>query len=81
MVLWDNTKQELQQKLTTGVQKMEQLGLQISIGKIELQFNEYAETQEKEMDIRTVEGIKTFKYVHHKQAIRYLGSTWKIRQE
>ena len=73
MVLWGNTKEELQQKLTRVVETMEQLGLQISIGKTELQCNEHAETQEKEMNIKTSEGTKAFKYVSHKQAIRYLG--------
>ena len=74
MVLWGQTKKELQEKLQTVVGLMEQLGLQISTTKTEIQANEFVKEATDSIAIHTEQGEKSFKYVPGNQAIRYLGS-------
>ena len=74
MVLWGQTKKELQDKLQTVVGLMEQLGLQISATKTEIQANEFVKEATENIAIHTEQGDKSFKYVPGNQAIRYLGS-------
>ena len=74
MVLWAETREELQFKLGTVVDMMEKLGLEISVEKTEIQCNTYADLKDRQMEITTEKGKRTFEYVDATKAIRYLGS-------
>ena len=56
MVLWAETKTELTMKLTTVVDMMEKLGLQISIDKTEIQCNTQAAMENEDICIETGKG-------------------------
>ena len=77
MVVWGDTEKEVQEKLQVAVDMMEKLGLQISLEKTEVQYNKWAEEQNKGqgIEIQTEDGIEIVPYKDTKQALRYLG-TW-----
>jgi hypothetical protein len=81
MVLWAKSQRQLQERLTTVVTTMEQLGLQICVKKTELQGNTAAAPETNDMQVSTPTGQRVFKYVKQTEAIRYLGSWSTVDME
>ncbi len=77
MVLWGESKEELEKKLKTAMEVMKALGLKLSIEKTEIQHNKHQRpTMEGEsIDIVVNKKRYEFKYLNMGKPIRYLG-TW-----
>ena len=62
MVLWGKSKAELEEKMKTVIGTMEQLGLEVSTSKTEIQKTTQKVEAEEELVITTNKGTKHFKY-------------------
>ena len=75
MVVWGNTKREIEEKLEIVIECMEQLGLQVSEDKTEIQHNKFShEAKGSTLKVQTSQKTRTFKYVQQSKAVRYLGA-------
>ena len=81
MVVWAETKKELQQKLQIVIGMMDKLGLEVSVEKTELQTNEKLAAEEQDMNIKVRGTQQKFGYVKPDKHIRYLGAWLTVNLE
>ncbi len=75
MVLWGESKKELEQKLETAMTVMKRLGLKLSLEKTEVQHNKFQKPslEGKELQIKVEGKSQRVIYIKMGKPIRYLG--------